>query len=155
MDTQTATMTPETTLPPPNGVNHAKPQTPPKTKKAKKMTAKKGKPSTTPAKPKKKNPEIAKAQGAKRGKPERTELKITDMTPEELKILRAVFTPKGDRPSHKINDLQAKCFGKEKTGSSTTRNSLRRLVKFGWLEKADRGAYRLTEKGRKRGIKAD
>lgn len=137
---------------PPNGVNPVKTLKTSKTKKAKKMTAKKGKPSSS-AKPKKTAEK--KTEGAKRGKPARDELKVADMTSDEVKLLRTVFTPKGDRPSHKINDLQAKCFGKEKSGSSTTRNTLRRLVKFGWLEKADRGAYRLTEKGRKRGIKVD
>lgn len=106
--------------------------------------------------------------GHARGKPARTELQIADMTSDELKLLRNLYTPKGPRDGKTLHELQKATWPKEK-GTSKVRNTLRRLVKFGWLElqeptKAEAAAhekdggrlysrYRLTEKGRKRGLK--
>lgn len=63
---------------------------------------------------------------------------------------------KGARNPLKISDIASKCFSKQTEdkaqANSWTRNSLRRLVTAGWVEKKDgaRGLYWITEKGRKR-----
>jgi CRISPR/Cas system-associated protein Cas5 (RAMP superfamily) len=97
-----------------------------------------------------------------RGRIARTDLTPENATANEMKILKLLYSPKGERKPFTIKEIQKGAF----TGSNTskTRNTLRPLVKFGWLEQVEginpatkkpyRGTYRLTEKGRKRGLKA-
>lgn len=108
------------------------------------------------------------AKTGRRGKPERTELKVNEMSADETKLLKALWADKGPREGKPLHELQKQLWPKVK-GTSKVRNTLRRLVKFGWLElqeptqqeiaaheKAGKGRlyskYRLTEKGRKRGL---
>lgn len=131
--------------------------------------------ATTKPKSAKKGAPSAKAKAA-RGKlvkaPRvrgRTELSIEEMTDAERKLLRTLYTPSGPRVMKALHELQKEIWPK-KTGTTMVRNTLRRLVKFGWLEvatptKAELAAhakaksgrlyskYQVTEKGRKRGIK--
>jgi hypothetical protein len=83
------------------------------------------------------------------------ELKVSKMSKDEKKLVTAIYTPKGDRKPHTIRELQTVLGGSLKAPTTPARNALRRLVRAGWFEKADRGSYKLTEKGRKRGIKED
>ena len=59
----------------------------------------------------------------------------------------------GPRSEHTIKDLVAKAGLHNKTGSDETswvRNSLRRTVSCGWVEKTSPGHYRISEAGRRR-----
>jgi hypothetical protein len=133
---------------------------PPAPKRARKAT----KAKATPAK------KAAKANGraGRRGKPPRTELKFADLSPVELKLIKALWSDKGPREGKPLHELQKQLWPREK-GTVKVRNTLRRPVKFGWLElqepskqeqaaheKAGKGRlysrYRITEKGRKRGL---
>lgn len=127
---------------------------------------------TKPAKAKKAAPaRKPKAKSAERQRG-RTELAFDEMTAHEQALLRALYTPSGPRVAKAIHELQDQLWPKKKkaTGTSLVRNTLRRLVKFGWVElatptkaevaahkKAKSGRlyskYLVTEKGRKRGIK--
>jgi hypothetical protein len=86
-------------------------------------------------------------------------LDVDRMNKNELKIVKGIFSPKGERPAHTIKTLQS-MITKSTKSTSPARNALRRLVRAGWLEKTEiklakdkkRKAYRLTEKARKRGI---
>jgi len=115
--------------------------------------------TTKPAKEKK-------ASG--RGKAPRTELPVAEMNKDERKVLETLYSSSGPREGKALHELQKTCWPKIK-GTSKARNTIRRLVKFGWLElqeptkqeiaaheKAGKGRlyskYRLTEKGRKRGL---
>lgn len=133
---------------------------PVKAKKEKKVKAKKEKPKgKAPAKAKAEKRSL-KSVPAKRGRQARTELTPENATKAEMKILRLVYSPKGERQPFTIKEIQKKAFGG--TNTSRTRNTLRPLVKFGWIEQVEginpetkkpyRGTYRLTEKGRKRGL---
>lgn len=114
-------------------------------------------------------PQPAKAKKAGgRGKAPRTELPTAEMNKDERKLLDALWSSSGPREGKPLHELQKTCWPKIK-GTSKVRNTIRRLVKFGWLElqeptkqeiaaheKAGKGRlyskYRLTEKGRKRGL---
>lgn len=106
-----------------------------KTKSAKgaKKSAKKAKKATSPQ-----------AQTAEAIK----DLSFDKLNKDEQKIVKAVYTPKGDRKPFTIKELMAAT----KLKTSPVRNGLRRPVRGRWLEPVDRGTYRLTEAGRKRGI---
>jgi hypothetical protein len=109
-----------------------------------------------------------KAQPAKRGKARRETLPVGEMSKDELKLASALFSSSGPREGKTLHDLQKQLWPKT-PGTSKVRNTIRRLVKFGWvemqehtkqeiaeLEKAGKGRlyskYRITEKGRKRGL---
>jgi hypothetical protein len=79
------------------------------------------------------------------------DLAFGEMNKIEQKIVTAAFSKKGERKAYSIKDLM-KVVGVK--ASSPIRNGLRKPVRGGWLEKFDRGTYRITEKARKRGLKA-
>lgn len=79
------------------------------------------------------------------------DLSFDKLSKTEQKLVRAVYTPKGEREARSIKELM-KAIGAK--NSLPVRNGLRRPVRGRWLEKADRGKYRITEAGRKRGIPA-
>lgn len=152
METDSEIVTDDTTIDPPPAE---------KKKSARKRPAKGAPPRTTVTKPA--------STPKKRGKAVRTELKVGDMTPDELKLVRALYSEKGPREAKTLHELQKEIWPKLK-GTSKARNTLRRPVKFGWVElreptkvelaaheKAKAGRlyskYQLTEKGRKRGLK--
>jgi hypothetical protein len=56
-----------------------------------------------------------------------------------------------------LNGLAALAFGSEKVGTANSwvRNSLRRLVRAGWVTKVGKGTYRLTELGSSRAEGSD
>jgi hypothetical protein len=74
-----------------------------------------------------------------------------DLNDNERKVV-AVFKGKGERKPKTIADLAKECFPSKKfaKANSWVRNSLRRLVRADWLEKMERGSYRITDKGRRR-----
>lgn len=80
------------------------------------------------------------------------ELALDLLNPKELKVLNALNgAGSGVRPVTTIAELAAACFksqGKQKS-NSWTRNSLRRLVQAGFVEKVRRGKYRVSTTGRK------
>jgi hypothetical protein len=130
--------------------NTATPTTvpPPKTAKAgggKKATVKKAakKDGAKPAKKAKGSPQAQSGDAI--------ELPIAEMNKDELKLVKHMYSKSGERKPYSIKDLKAVVGGKT---TLRVRNALRRPVRGGWLEKVDRGQYRLTEKGRKRGIGA-
>lgn len=119
----------------------------------------------------KKAKKVAKAKGAKKAVAKKAstkfnqgqggpalELGVDKMNEGEAKIVKGIFTKKGERKGHTIKELQA--FIDSKKDTSPTRNALRRLVRAGWVEKTvivdaegkKKNGYRLTEKGRKRGL---
>lgn len=124
--------------------------------------------TTKPAKAKPVKAKPAKAKATGRGKAPRTELPAAEMNKDERKLLDALWSSSGPREGKALHELQKTCWPKIK-GTSKVRNTIRRLVKFGWLElqeptkqeiaaheKAGKGRlyskYRLSEKGRKRGL---
>jgi len=118
------------------------------TKKAAKKVAKKVvKKASTKAAKKAAAPGSAKSPQAQSG-PE-MELPFDKMNRVEQKIVRALYSKKGERKPHTIKELM-KIVGVK--SSSPIRNGLRRPVRGRWIEKFDRGTYRITEAGRKRGI---
>jgi len=78
--------------------------------------------------------------------------KLNDKEREVLSFLNG--KGKGPRNPLKISDIAGSCWKSKRLskaqGNSWTRNSLRRLICGGWVEKLERGVYRVTEKGRKR-----
>lgn len=122
-------------------------------KKAKKTVAKK---AVAPAK---KTAKTAKSTQAQSGKA--MVLGFDRMNKDEVKIVKAVFTPSGDRKAKTIRELQSAIGGGKDADTSPARNALRRLVRGGWLEHAavstakggKATGYRLTAKAQKRGLK--
>lgn len=123
------------------------------------------KPTKKPAKKPSKKP--VKAKKVKKGKilsekklpttgqsaPPRDDLAFEVLNPKERKVF--IFlngTGKGKRAVKALTEMASACFGNKKKAQANSwiRNSLRRLVVGGWVEKVERGAYRVTEKGRKR-----
>ena len=85
------------------------------------------------------------------------ELSVGALNTKELKVLATLnASGAGVRPVLTIADLAGMCFksqGKKKS-NSWTRNSLRRLVQSGLVEKVERGKYRVSLGGRKKLAKA-
>lgn len=85
------------------------------------------------------------------------ELSVDALNAKELKVLVTLNGLGGGiRPVLTITTLAETCFksqGKKK-GNSWTRNSLRRLVQSGLVEKVERGKYRISLGGRKKLAKA-
>ena len=142
-------------------VPDAKPAKPKKEKKVK--TAKKPKngiSKKTAKKPKNGASKKTAAAKSNQGQSGPTlELGVDKMNKNEVKIVKGIFTKSGERKPHTIKELQSLIGGKS---TSPARNALRRLVRAGWIEHTilatddknkKRGVYRLTEKGRKRGVK--
>lgn len=136
----------------PSGVKHGKSKKEKKIvkeKKVKKTKAKKGK-------------SVALKVVKPRGRVARAELTPENASKDEMKLLKFLFTAKGERKKATIKELQKEVFGGKNT--SKTRNTLRPLVKFGWFKQVTgmnpetkrpyRGTYQLTEKGRKRGLRS-
>lgn len=135
---------------------------PPAPTKAKRAARAKPAKAVKPAK-------AAKAKATPRvGKPKRVDLPIAEMTKDERALLRVLYTPTGERVGKAIHELQKQLWPKSK-GTSKARNTLRRLVKFQWVEsqpatKAELAAhlkaksgrlyskYQISLQGRKRGI---
>jgi hypothetical protein len=83
-----------------------------------------------------------------------TDVKLDELNDKELKVLGAVNGKgEGSREEIAIPDL-TKVFkntaATKAQANSWVRNSLRRLVTGEYVEKLQRGLYRMTEKGRKR-----
>ena len=115
------------------------------TKKPAKKSAKK--PAKKPTrKPTNKKPNTGQSGPA-------VEVPYEELNSKEQKVLRTLNGKgKGTREIVKIADLIS-AFGNKpakKKRNSWVRNSLRRLVCGTWVEKVDRGEYRISEKGRKR-----
>lgn len=79
-------------------------------------------------------------------------LTFDDLNKKE-KLLLGCFEVKGEREVRTIEQLAAEAFKTAahslKKANSWVRNSLRRPVRCGWLEKPEPGSYRLTPEGRK------
>ncbi len=136
-------------------------------------------PSATPAAPKaktkKKAKKVAKKAAAKKTKtvakkasakkettassgqsgPPITDLSVDKLNDKEMKVM-SVFSLKGERESLTITQLAKGAWPTNTQGKSNswTRNSLRRLVRGGFIEKLKRGLYRISIKGRNRMEKA-
>jgi len=80
------------------------------------------------------------------------ELTFEDLNKKE-KLLLGCFEVKGDREVRTIDELAAEAFKTAsvsvKKANSWARNSLRRPVRAGLVEKPEPGSYRLTALGRK------
>jgi len=114
---------------------------PPKKQPAKKSVAEK--PHKTPTPRKKKE--------ATESAP--LELSVDGLNSKELKVFTALNGPgAGVRTIMSITELAEGCFKSKgrKQSNSWARNSLRRLVQAGLVEKVDRGQYRVSESGRKK-----
>lgn len=89
------------------------------------------------------------------------DLEYAKLNSKEQKVLECVAGDnKGERKQKSLADVAEECFvATQKRGkaqaNSWVRNSLRRLVRGGWLEKVERGTYRITEKGRKRMLRLE
>jgi hypothetical protein len=75
-------------------------------------------------------------------------LSVSDLNPKEKKVAE---TLNGD-PSRKpylLSDLAVAVWPSQPKvkANSWVRNSLRRLVRGGWVERAEKGTYQITEKG--------
>ena len=68
---------------------------------------------------------------------------LNDKEDRVMKVLVEQARPMG------LGDLAHECFGgeDEERANSWVRNSLRRLLREGWVARATRGAYRATESG--------
>lgn len=102
-----------------------------KTRKARRAAAKEKKPSTGQSGPKIKD------------------LQFADLNRKE-RLVMGCFSVSGEREVRSIAELAALAFKSypAKKANSWTRNSLRRLVRGGLLEKPTPGAYRLSRVGR-------
>ena len=124
-----------------------------KTKKPNKAKTKK------PNKAKTKKPNKAKTKKATTGQsgPD-VEVLFDDLNEKEQLVLKRLNGKgKGTREEMKIEDITKVFAKKAKTKAqqnSWVRNSLRRLCCGGWVEKMDRGLYRISENGRRRIIRA-
>lgn len=123
----------------------------------KKTKAKKSRPSgTKPAKVAKSKKAAKKRTGpphSGQSGPPLEDLGFDALNSKEEKVLNALAgTNQGERKVRPLSELAEDCFSSQgkKKGNSWARNALRRLVRGGWVEKAEAGMYRVTEKGRKR-----
>lgn len=131
-------------------------------KKQAKKQAKKATPKKAPAKKrasKAKKKAAPKKAPAKKGAPKSgqsatpIELSVEGLNSKEAKVVEALNgAGTGMRPVLTIVEIAEMCFksqGKKKS-NSWARNSLRRLVVSGIVEKVERGTYRISEAGRKK-----
>ena len=128
----------------------AKAETTKKQKKARKAKAKAKAKSTATAKkaaPKKAAAKKAEPTSGQSG-PVIENLTAEDLNPNEVKVMKLAM--KGEGPKTIVELAKAFTGKNKKTANSWTRNSLRRLVRGGFLAKVERGAYRATGKGRRR-----
>ena len=117
-------------------------------KRSKKGTKAKAKPKKT-AKPRKRTQ--AKVPTSGQSAPP-IELSADALNVKETKVLAALNGGgAGVRSILTITDIAAECFKSQKKSraNSWVRNSLRRLVQGGLVEKVERGKYRVSEAGRK------
>ena len=128
--------------------------------KTKKAAAKKAAPKTPRKKraPKAK-PAKTQAKAPKKGAPKSgqsaapIELSLDGLNAKESKVVSALNgAGSGARPVLSIVEIADRCFKSQgkKRSNSWARNSLRRLVIAGLVEKVERGAYRISEPGRKK-----
>jgi hypothetical protein len=85
------------------------------------------------------------------------DLAVADLNNKEHAVLTALNGEgRGERPELTIAATAAAAFARESQarGNSWVRNSLRRLVRAGYVERTDRGCYRVTDSGRRRLAKA-
>lgn len=81
------------------------------------------------------------------------ELSVERLNAKEMRVLEVLHGNGGkDRPVLRIDALAALCFKAqgEKRSNSWVRNSLRRLIQGGLVEKVNRGHYRISDTGRSR-----
>jgi len=136
-----------------------------KGKTAKKRGTKtKAKPHKTPVPRKRKGAKTSKPKAPPKTTAEKTtptsgqsgpplELSVEGLNTKEAKIFEALNgTGSGVREIISIEDLASTCFKSrgKKQANSWVRNSLRRLVQGGLVEKVERGKYRVSEAGRKK-----
>lgn len=87
--------------------------------------------------------------------PER-EMPYDDLNSDEKLVVAALDDDgEGVRQAMPVSDLALRVIENDHNENGTraklrVRNSMRRLVTGGWVERADRGRYRVTERGRKR-----
>jgi len=85
------------------------------------------------------------------------ELAVDELNDKERKVVDTLNgAGRGERPELTIAALGSGAFPKQAKpqGMSWVRNSLRRLVRAGYVERCKRGAYRVTDTGRRRLSKA-
>lgn len=85
------------------------------------------------------------------------DLAVNDLNVKELRVLEALnASGRGERLQLTITEMASGAFSREPAarGMSWVRNSLRRLVRSGYVEKCTRGCYRVTDIGRRRLSKA-
>jgi hypothetical protein len=137
-------------------------------KKAPAKAAKKA-PKKTAKKAPKKAPK-AKAKAPKAPKPSQAEkvssgqagpaldLGVEQFSDKERKVLDVLNgSGSGSREIFTIEQLAAECWKSKtkKQANSWVRNSLRRLVRAGAIEKVERGQYRVSDSGRKKLARAE
>jgi hypothetical protein len=67
------------------------------------------------------------------------------------KAVLAALSKLTESESMSLAELADKCFpGEDKKSNSWVRNSMRRLVRAGYVAKVDRGTYQMSADGRKR-----
>lgn len=132
--------------------------------KASKKATKKAKPKArkkAPAKPRKKRAPAKKTASKKVEKKEPIsgqsappiELSVDGLNAKEGKVFAALNGPgSGVRVIMTITEIAEACFKSRgrRQSNSWTRNSLRRLVQAGLVEKVERGKYRVSDAGRKK-----
>lgn len=162
-ETETSAQTEADAKPKPKPKAKAKPKPKAKAKpraKAKPKAKLKAKPK---AKPKAKAKAKPKAKGEARPAPRSgqsgptIELAVDSFNAKELAVLRLLNGEgAGIRPILPINEIAGTCFSTQSRsrGNSWTRNSLRRLVQSRFVERIERGKYRITESGRKSLVRA-
>jgi hypothetical protein len=109
---------------------------------------------TTP-KPKAEKAEKAEPTSGQSAPPK--ELSVEALNAKEAKIFAALNGEgSGVRSILTITELAETCFKSQgkKRSNSWARNSLRRLVQCGLIEKVERGKYRVSEAGRKKMARA-
>lgn len=85
------------------------------------------------------------------------DLSVRELNVKEYRVMEVLNgTGRGDRSQKAISELAFTAFAREPAarGMSWVRNSLRRLVRSGYVEKCARGCYRVTDTGRRRLSKA-
>ena len=128
----------------------ARPKKKPVRRKSPKAAAPRKKKGATAAKKTPKKTQAAPVSGQS-GPP--IELSVEGLNSKEGKVFAALNGPgSGVRTVLTITELSETCFKSrgKKQANSWTRNSLRRLVQAGLVEKVDRGRYRVSDAGRKK-----
>lgn len=76
------------------------------------------------------------------------ELPVESLNDDETEVVRMLNGGKKGSGSRETRSVEWLSDGLD--SKLAVRNALRRLVSCGWVERVDRGQYRISEKGRKR-----